>query len=429
MARISIAITVLLVVAGLVLAQPTVGYIRGSVNFDDGTGVTGAMLMLSGVNGGHSEHLHYNTVTAPGGAFWFDMIPAGTYEICASLPMRGFASALVEVRPRQQTNVTLTLHRPDSSGHHGRDSLTVVELSGIVIVEQNPADFTRYLLDVDGNGTGDYRLEFGPPWYLPPSGATRPVNGDTVSITGGLFTYTNPPLVIVYTLDNSIWRQRYNHGGHGGGDHGHQGCNADSVVRVEFSGTAIVHSGPDWHGGNMSYACNTNNDPEPEYLLDFGRADYVPPSGATRPRDRDHISIVGGQIYCRNAMTPIVLVYEINGLLWREPGDTLGLGAVPIDAVDEPYRVGEAISYLTARNYPNPFNPTTTIDYSLPTAGQVKVTVFDIVGREVTTLVNARQAAGEYAVLWDASHQPSGIYFYRVSVGAMSKTFRMILMK
>jgi hypothetical protein len=191
----------------------------------------------------------------------------------------------------------------------------------------------------------------------------------------------------------------------------------------------MVMTGGGYHGERTMYALNTDNDMMPNYMLDFGRPDYNPGNGATRPANGDSIAIVGGQIDCPNAQTPIVIVYEINGMFWREPGDTTGLGAV--DGVQSvgPIKVGTPVSYLTARNYPNPFNPTTVINYSLPVAGAVKLTVYDLTGRKVSDLVNRYQEAGSYAIGFDGHAMPSGIYFYRVTVGSLTFTNRMVLLK
>ena len=76
------------------------------------------------------------------------------------------------------------------------------------------------------------------------------------------------------------------------------------------------------------------------------------------------------------------------------------------------------------QNYPNPFNPVTVISYQLPVHGYVSLKVFDVLGREVATLVNEVKEAGEYSVQWDASDTPSGLYFYRISAqGAEGKSF------
>ncbi len=82
-----------------------------------------------------------------------------------------------------------------------------------------------------------------------------------------------------------------------------------------------------------------------------------------------------------------------------------------------------------AQNYPNPFNARTTIGYGLPTASHISLTIYDILGQKITTLVDAYQPAGEYQINWDAASQSSGIYFYRLDVGGMVETKRMSLLK
>lgn len=87
------------------------------------------------------------------------------------------------------------------------------------------------------------------------------------------------------------------------------------------------------------------------------------------------------------------------------------------------------VGFTLEQNYPNPFNPSTTIRYSLPSAGEIKLTVFDVFGSEVETLVNQRQPAGNYSIDFDASHFSSGIYFYKLSAGNLSQTKKLILIK
>ena len=81
------------------------------------------------------------------------------------------------------------------------------------------------------------------------------------------------------------------------------------------------------------------------------------------------------------------------------------------------------------QNYPNPFNPSTTISYQSPVASYVSLKVFDILGREVATLVNGHQAAGVKEVKFDASNRPSGVYFYRLTAGSFGETRRMLLLR
>lgn len=83
------------------------------------------------------------------------------------------------------------------------------------------------------------------------------------------------------------------------------------------------------------------------------------------------------------------------------------------------------------QNYPNPFNPTTVIAYQLPVASEVRLKVFDALGREVATLVSARQDGGRYSVPFSAAAYSltSGVYFYRLQAGRFSETKKMILVK
>ncbi len=86
-------------------------------------------------------------------------------------------------------------------------------------------------------------------------------------------------------------------------------------------------------------------------------------------------------------------------------------------------------SYFDARNYPNPFNPNTTISYTLKQSTSVKLTVYDRLGREVKTLVDEQQSAGTHSVEFNASNLPSGIYFYRIRTPEKTEVRKMILAK
>ena len=81
------------------------------------------------------------------------------------------------------------------------------------------------------------------------------------------------------------------------------------------------------------------------------------------------------------------------------------------------------------QNYPNPFNPVTNIGFKFQASGHVSLKVFDVLGREAATLVDEGLAAGKYNVAWDASNVASGVYFYRLTVGSMSMTRKLMVVR
>jgi hypothetical protein len=87
------------------------------------------------------------------------------------------------------------------------------------------------------------------------------------------------------------------------------------------------------------------------------------------------------------------------------------------------------LKYALFENYPNPFNPTTTISYTIPEAGRVSIKVFDVLGREVAELINGFVSSGKHDVVWDGTNFASGIYFYRITFGNQTLYKKMLMMK
>jgi hypothetical protein len=101
-----------------------------------------------------------------------------------------------------------------------------------------------------------------------------------------------------------------------------------------------------------------------------------------------------------------------------------------LTAVETGPRTGPLPSeFSLSQNYPNPFNPVTIIRYGLPKECQVNVTVHDVLGKRVMTLVDANQDAGWHQVNLDASRLATGVYFYRIEAGDFRQTRKMMLMK
>ncbi|MBT8378722.1 MAG: T9SS type A sorting domain-containing protein, partial [Ignavibacteria bacterium] len=110
---------------------------------------------------------------------------------------------------------------------------------------------------------------------------------------------------------------------------------------------------------------------------------------------------------------------------------TIAAGIVPEGSIlfKRGTELGEVLTYELYSNYPNPFNPSTVIKYKIPDAGLVILKVYDVLGNEVSLLINEQKQAGRYEVSFDASNLSSGVYIYKMSVNDFVSTRKMILMK
>ena len=108
----------------------------------------------------------------------------------------------------------------------------------------------------------------------------------------------------------------------------------------------------------------------------------------------------------------------------EEGGVTPGVGDNPILTNNE-----TPTEFALKQNFPNPFNPTTNIQFDLPNDVFVKIKVYDVLGKEVANLVNEYKMAGSYIVSFNGSHLSSGIYFYKIEAGTFTDIKRMVLVK
>ena len=121
----------------------------------------------------------------------------------------------------------------------------------------------------------------------------------------------------------------------------------------------------------------------------------------------------------------------------RNPGGgeyilKISLGTAKVGVADSD--AGLPMKFELSQNYPNPFNPTTTIKYSIPNNEIVKLTVYNVMGQRVAQLVNEKQVAGRYSVVWDATNSKginmtSGVYFFKIEAGSDIQVNKMMLLK
>jgi hypothetical protein len=158
------------------------------------------------------------------------------------------------------------------------------------------------------------------------------------------------------------------------------------------------------------------------------------------PEQATQWDLVGTTIDLANAVYGMVAYREdlivgtgyVNGNLFRYTAELTEGPIMPAKTIpDRPF---------LGQNYPNPFNPTTTIRFSVGGGGTrsgasgsgsewVRLTVHDLLGREVAVLVNENKNPGEYTVTWDAGKMASGVYFYRLHAGSFLETKKMLVLK
>lgn len=90
---------------------------------------------------------------------------------------------------------------------------------------------------------------------------------------------------------------------------------------------------------------------------------------------------------------------------------------------------GTLLRFELSQNYPNPFNPRTEVRFRVQDAGFTCLKVYDVLGREIATLVEEAKQPGEYTVKWDASSFASGMYFYRLEAGSFVETKKLVFRK
>ena len=130
-------------------------------------------------------------------------------------------------------------------------------------------------------------------------------------------------------------------------------------------------------------------------------------------------------------------------IFWRESKDSLvgDQDTIAVLYANIPYSLivgvtdaSQPLSYLLLNNYPNPFNPSTKINYSIPERDNVKIIIYDLLGRVVANLVNEEIDAGDHSIVWNGTNNDkaivtSGVYFARLITSNAVKTIKMMLIK
>jgi hypothetical protein len=188
------------------------------------------------------------------------------------------------------------------------------------------------------------------------------------------------------------------------------GDGSGGIYLVEESNHRILY---------FAYAASLPNGANATNVL--GQANFTSNAAPTPPTASSFnfpnsmfIDNVANQVWVADAGNNRVLRFDMNA------GPTTGLSAVPGQ---------RPTAYSLSQNYPNPFNPTTSIRFRLPESGNVRLEVFDVLGKRVAVLVNEHMQAGSYQVPFNASALASGVYLYRLSAKDFSSVHKMMLLK
>lgn len=170
-----------------------------------------------------------------------------------------------------------------------------------------------------------------------------------------------------------------------------------------------------------SYATTKNYDIELNYAVNLGWGRFGA-NNLTLPSNSSHI-FVPHWSNLNNSQLIILVDLGNNGSI----DDTLRINNQIIGLEQQSSILPS--KYNLEQNYPNPFNPVTTISFDIIKTELVKLTIYDVLGKEISVLINQNLDHGRYKVKWDAEHYSSGIYFYKIETPNFKKTKKMILLK
>lgn len=375
-----------------------------------------------------------------------------------------------------------------SSGDHHRncgthafgtqhDTIEYISLEGIALVDTT-FFMNHYYLDTDSDSTVNYFLNFGPWWYQPGTGAVRPANGEYIYIEGGLIEGINFNLIVVYKINGQVWIDSSNFiNGIGGG-----WITDDMKEQRKFHNPYDSKDNftvmPGWrqggghHGGSMMpnnlftqilelYPNNIPNIQGQEAFMAFEFGAYGENRNIMCGNDFNNhmgfssqsnfqfhyndIQIQGNQVdensievkYWDGAdntwkAVSNVSINQESNIITYSSEDLYQYVIVTADKVTDVKSTEDEkfpSDFVLKQNYPNPFNPSTTIEFTIKKESEVNLSIYDVLGRKVITLVKGNLQAGTHEVYFDGQSISSGTYFYSLRMENSEVVKKMTLTK
>jgi hypothetical protein len=210
-----------------------------------------------------------------------------------------------------------------------------------------------------------------------------------------------------------------------------------SVPPISTTGTGTGWAVLDTTGSNLDYAITVATLSSPLIAVHFHNGPAGVNGPVVQPLSYTATGVAGIWTSVPDSLIPSMLsagIYSNFHTTDHPAGEIRGQlmldnGSLTVTAIEEAHNNTPG-TFALAQNYPNPFNPTTIISYSVPSKAQVRLTVYNILGQRVTTLVDAIESPGMHDVVFNGDRLASGVYFYRLSAnGNTFLTKKMVLLK
>jgi hypothetical protein len=357
------------------------------------------------------------------------------------------------------------------------DSLQVDTINGSTLVDPTFV-IEHYYLDENNNGEPDYFLNFGPYWYEPPTSATRPNDGDPITIVGGVLNRPVFPMFVVFKINGLVWRDSSQVGTHFGGGWIYSSMNTSQQIYTPFDPKDWVNINPGWHQGGGGHHGMMPDTLFCQMLELFPQ--NIPNGGNQNifagyeigmfAHDSSNLMWQGGcgghtmfgsntqfQLHYNDIQIQGLNVDEstIKAKYWDSHNNSWieAVGAVydPVDnivtfsesevsnfiiltGIASPTNISEKEQFVVdgfvlKQNYPNPFNPITTIEFELRERAHVVLSIYNALGQKLMTLLDEPMVAGVHQQKFDGGELPSGTYFYQLRVDGNSQVRKMELLK
>jgi hypothetical protein len=376
-------------------------------------------------------------------------------------------------------------HQGDGGHHAGHgyafgwmhDVPEVITVNGKVLVDTTFIHEFFYL-DENEDDQPDYFLNFGPPWYEPVSEIQRPTHGQSVSILGGEVDQHTIPMLIVYEINEQVWRDSSAFGSHFGGGWIDKDIDQSRRFHTPYDSLDQMIVNPGWHNGmgqgNMmsdSLFCQIleiypENLPQHEDNHFFAgyEVGMFNPDGHNNMWEGDHMGNRMSfssdadfmmhyndiQLHGYNMNEEMIKVHfwDKSSGTWiqipdaeldqvtntvsfsiSEIGTFFALSSDAVTTAIVEKNTGHPDRFELKQNYPNPFNPVTSIAFDLNSTGYVTLTVYNVLGQKIKVLVDEEMTAGNYRVKFDGEAFPSGTYFYELNVNNRRSIKKLTIMK